>query len=182
MKKIILLLLLSVQAWTVHSQDVALSTNFIDYASLGTLNLEASVGLAQHWSINAGVKYNPFNYETSDESVRLKQRQINAGARYWPWHVFSGWWMSALVGYQEYNEGGLISEQTSEGDRFGAGIGVGYTYMLNSHLNFDFGLGLWAGYDIYTTYSCGTCGKVLGEGGKFFLLPSNILLALTYLF
>lgn len=166
----------------MRAQDISISTNFIDYASLGTLNLEASVGLAQHWSVNAGVKYNPFSYNTSEESVRLKQRQINAGARYWPWHVYSGWWLSGLIAYQEYNEGGLVSAQTSEGDRFGAGLGVGYTYMLNAHFNLDLGLGVWAGYDIYTTYSCASCGRVLGEGGQFFILPSNILLALTYLF
>lgn len=182
MKKIIFVTLLFAASLSMRAQDIAVSTNFIDYASLGTINLEASYGLAQHWSINAGVKYNPFSYNSSKESIRLKQRQIYAGTRYWPWHIFSGWWMSGLVGYQEYNEGGLVSAQTSEGDRFGAGVGVGYTYMLSSHLNIDFGLGIWAGYDEYITYSCASCGRVLGEGGKFFFRPSNIMIALAYIF
>lgn len=183
MKKIILCLsLITICGHIVHAQELALSTNFVDYASLGTINLEASLGLAQHWSINAGVKYNPFTYETSSESFRLKQRSLNAGARFWPWHVFSGWWFSGLVGYQEYNEGGLFIKNIQEGDRFGAGLGVGYTHMLNAHLNLDIGAGFWSGYDIYTRYSCAYCGKVLDQGGKFFLLPSNILLALTYIF
>lgn len=183
MKKIFLCLSFIIACGSIaRSQELALSTNFVDYASLGTLNLEASLGLSQHWSINAGVKYNPFSYETGDETFRLKQRQINAGGRYWPWHVYSGWWFSGLIGYQEYNEGGLLSEITSEGDRFGAGLGLGYTYMLNAHLNLDIGAGFWGGYDIYTSYSCAYCGKILDQGGKFFLLPSNILLALTYIF
>ncbi|MBQ5581863.1 MAG: DUF3575 domain-containing protein, partial [Bacteroidales bacterium] len=78
--------------------------------------------------------------------------------------------------------GGLFIKNIQEGDRFGAGLGVGYTHMLNAHLNLDIGAGFWSGYDIYTRYSCAYCGKVLDQGGKFFLLPSNILLALTYIF
>ena len=81
-----------------------------------------------------------------------------------------------------YNSGGLSSPETSEGDRFGAGLGGGYTYMLGPHLNLDFGIGFWSGYESYTTYDCQTCGRKIASGQKFFFLPSELVLALTYIF
>lgn len=164
------------------AQNFALSTNVLGYADFGTLNMEASYGVARHWSLNAGLRYNPFTFGSGEQEVRRRQRSFSTGARYWPWHIYSGWWLSAEVRYQEYNSGGLVSPETSEGDRFGAGIGGGYTYMLAPHLNLDFGIGLWSGYDVYTTYDCPTCGRVTDSGGKFFILPADLIVALTYVF
>jgi len=165
-----------------RAQEFALSTNMLDYANLGTLNLKASYGFARHWSIDAGMKYNPFSFNTGEGEARNRQLSYSAGAKYWPWHIYSGWWVSGGVRYQEYNSGGISSVQTSEGDRFGGSLGGGYTYMLSPHFNIDFGLGLWAGYDIFTTYACQSCGKVVSEGGKYFVRPSDVTLALTYIF
>lgn len=163
-----------------NAQEVALSTNLLDLANFGTLNLEASYGVSQHWSLNAGLKYNPFKY--ANGYARNMQRAISVGTRYWPWHIFSGWWVSAAVRYQEYNQGGIFSPTTSEGDRFGGVLGGGYTYMISPHFNLDFGLAAWTGYELFKTYSCPTCGKVTDKGGRIFLLPSDIILSVTYIF
>ena len=166
----------------LHAQNFSLSTNMLDYADFATLNLEASYGVARHWTINAQVKYNPFSFGRDEDEIRRRQRSASAGARYWPWHVFSGWWLSADLKYQEYNVGGLVSVETSEGDRFGVSIGGGYTYMISPHLNLDFGVGVWSGYDSYKVYSCQTCGRIIDRGNKFFVLQSEIILALSYIF
>jgi len=164
------------------AQEFALSTNMLDYANFGTVNLQASYGFDRHWSLNAGMKYNPFSFNEGESESRNKQLSYSVGARFWPWHIYSGWWLSGGVRYQEYNSGGITSVQTSEGDRFGGSLGGGYTYMLNTHLNLDFGVGIWGGYDIFTTYACQTCGKVISDGRKYFVRPSDIMLALTYIF
>ena len=39
-----------------RAQELAVSTNVVDYANLGTLNLEASYGFDRHWTVNAGLK------------------------------------------------------------------------------------------------------------------------------
>lgn len=163
-------------------QDFALSTNMLDYANFGTINLQASYGVARHWSVNAAVKYNPFTYNEGADAVQNKQLSYAAGARYWPWHIYSGWWVAGAVRYQEYNAGGLLSRETSEGDRFGGGLSAGYTHMLGPHFNLDFGLGFWTGYDVYTTYACQSCGRIVEDGGKYFIKPADITLALTYIF
>lgn len=182
----IIILALAVLPHCAGAQEFAVPTNLADYADLGTLNLEASYGIARHWSLVAGAKYNPFTYNPdSDRTVQKRQRSVSAGARYWPWHIFSGWWLSGAVRYQEYNEGGLspaAARMTSEGDRFGGSLAVGYTYMLSPKFNIDIGAGVWSGYDIYKTYSCPTCGRKIDEGRRFFILPSDIMLALSYIF
>jgi len=164
------------------AQKAALSTNLLGYADLATLNLEGSLGVSQHWSLNAAWRYNPFRFHRNGAPANNRQQAWFAGARYWPWHIYSGWWIAAKAGYQEYNRGGWRSPETQEGDRFGGGVSGGYTYMLHPHLNLEFGLGLWGGYDIYTVYSCPECGLETGSGRRAFLLPNEILLALSYVF
>lgn len=165
-------------------QTVALSTDLVEYLNFATLNIEASYPVSRHWSVNAGVKYNPFTFDLGKgkENARNRQQCYAVGARFWPWHVFSGWWMAGKVQYQEYNHGGIISARTSEGDRFGAGLSGGYSYMLGKNLNVEFGLGIWGGLDRYAVYSCPVCGLTESAGQKFFVLPSEILIALSYVF
>ena len=166
------------------AQNTAVSTNVADYAMLGTMNVSISHSAARHWSLEAGAKYNPFSFNDGDVEKQMQNRQIllATGLRYWPWHVFSGWWLSAKAQFQEYSQGGILSRKTTEGDRFGGALGAGYTYMLRKHLNLDFGLGMWAGYDAFTTYDCPLCGVEIEAGRRFFVLPSEVVMALTYVF
>lgn len=166
----------------LSAQELSLSTNLADYAALGTMNMEATYGFARHWSVNAGVKYNPFSFGEGEKAVQLRQRAVSAGARFWPWHIYSGWWMGAKLQYQEFNEGGLVSPETSEGDRYGTGLAAGYSRMLGKHFNLDLGLGLWAGYSVYTTYACQVCGRKVDSGSRFFVLPNDVILGINYIF
>lgn len=179
MRKIFVLIFATLSVCLAGAQNFAVSTNALDYANLGTLNLDASYAPGTHWSVGAGIKYNPYTY---------RQRSFSLNARYWPWHKFSGWWVAGSMRYQEYNTGGFksgrksLKEQTDEGDRIGGGLSGGYSYMLGKHFNMDFGLGLWAGYDVFRTYSCPHCGSITKTGKKFFVLPSDFTLGVSYLF
>ncbi len=166
----------------VQAQNFSLSTNVLDYVEFGTMNIEASYGVARRWTLTAGLKYNPFTWGEGSREMTDRQRTVEAGARFWPWHIYSGWWMSGKLKYQEYNRGGLFSPAATEGDRYGGSLSAGYTYMLNSHLNLDIGLGLWSGLDKYVVYECVRCGRTVDGGKKFFVLPSDILLTISYIF
>ena len=100
-----------------NAQSFRLSTNLADCANLGTLNLEAAYGMSRHWSLSASVKYNPFEYGDEDAALQSKQRSVSVGARYWPWHVYSGWWASGDLRYQEYRTVAPSSPLTTQGDR-----------------------------------------------------------------
>ncbi len=167
-----------------YGQKFSVSTNLLGYAALGTLNLDASYAVSRHWSISAGALYNPFTFHKGNpqKQFQLKQQSYYVGARLWLWHVWSGWWFASKMRYQEYNTGGIISRQTTEGDRMGLGLYSGYTYMVSRHFNVEFGLGLWGGADCYTKYSCPTCGFTMDKGVKGFLLPDDIMISLAYVF
>ena len=169
-------------AFSVRAQSLSVSTNLAAYARLGTLNVEGGYAFSRHWSCHAGLNYNPFSFRRDGHVFRSRERSVRAGMRAWPWHRYSGWWMGAGLRWQEYNRGGFRSPETTEGDRLGAGLSVGYAHMLNAHFNLELGLGVWAGQDRYRRYACPECGVTEASGSKLFLLPDEWLLALTYIF
>lgn len=182
LRKILFALACMCSGMIVKGQNFGLSTNLLGYADFGTLNIEASYALARHWSVSAGAGYNPFSYNVKGRTVRNRQRSVSAGTRYWPWHAFSGWWLSCAFRYEEYSTAGIISPRSLQGDRLGASIGGGYSYMVFPWMNVEVGAGVWGGHDAFSEYSCADCGRLVGEGRRFFLLPADIVLALTFIF
>lgn len=182
MDKLMVLVLAMALCLPAAAQEASVATNLADYLNFGTLNMEASYGFARHWSADAVVKYNPFTFGSDQGEMQNRQRSVSAGVRYWPWHIFSGWWIAGNLRCQEYNIGGITSDRTAEGDRIGSGIQGGYSYMITQHLNLNIGAGAWAGKDIYTVYACPRCGRIVEQGSKFFFLPSDIILSLAYIF
>ena len=183
MKRIlsILLLILSVQM-AGRAQSASVSTNVVGYADFLTINAEASYGVARHWSIDAGFMYNPWTFKSEWGGARNERRTVYAGTRYWPWNVYSGWWIGAKAQWEEYSRGGISSPQTEEGDAYGVGASAGYSLMLHRNLNLDFGLGLWGGYKKYTVYRCPSCGKIDESGAKAFIMPSDVSVSLMFTF
>jgi len=168
---------------SARAQQWGLSTNVVDLLNMGTLNAELSYGCGRHWSVVADVKYNPFQYASGTENqVQHRQQLYALGARWWPWHIQSGWWFAGKAQYQEYNMGGLVSAKTEEGDAYGGGLTAGYTHMLSPHLNLEFGLGFWNGYKKYVVYACPHCGAKLESGEKYFFAPNDVMLSLAFVF
>ena len=168
----------------LYAQKASISTNVLGYASLGTMNIDASYAFDRHWSVVAGVRYNPFTFREGDpeEQFQYRQQSYSVGVRLWPWHIWSGWWFSSKLRYQEYNSGGMISLETQEGDRLGMGLYSGYTHMVSRHFNVEFGLGLWGGVDVYRKYSCPVCGWTVDQGRKIFFLPDDVSISVVYVF
>lgn len=175
---------MSLFSMPLRAQQFSLSSNLLDYACLGTLNMDASCSLSRHWTLTAGVRYNPFTFNADDPEGQFQYRQqsFSLGVRLWPWHTMSGWWLAGKLRYQEYNYGGLFAWGTEEGDRYGCSVSAGYTYMLSRHLNLEFGLGVWTGLSSYRKYSCAVCGTTVGSGRKLFLLPDDLMISVVYVF
>lgn len=166
------------------AQKWSVGTNLVDYVNVGTLNIEAGVGVGQHLSLTAQARYNPwmFRYGTADQFQNKKQSYA-VGLRWWPWHVFSGWWFSAEGQYQEYNRGGFVFGSTAEeGDAGGLVLSGGYTLMLHKFLNVEFGAGIWGGRKWYTEYACTRCGRIMDSGSSWFFLPDELKVSLVFIF
>lgn len=167
----------SAQTWSV-------GTNAGDWLALGTINAEAGVSVARHLTVTAGARLNPWTFRGNDpqNQVQYRQQTYNAGLRYWPWYVYSGWWLGAGGQYQEYNRGGITGRTAEEGDAWGATLSGGYTMMLHRNLNVEFGASLFGGYALYTTYACPQCGKVTDAGTKWFVIPNSLIASLIWVF
>lgn len=165
--------------------QVALSTDLVDWANLGTVNLEAGVSLHQHFSVHAGAKYNPWNFKTHNLGLALynKQTTAYAGFRYWPWYVLSGWWVGAQAQYTDFEETGVWRHALDTGKALGGGVSFGYTLMLHENLNLEFGAGVWAGRRFeHTLYCCPDCMKVRESGPGNFVALNDISISLMYVF
>lgn len=175
--------LLCISYVEASGQRWSIGTNIVDYANLATLNVESSVAIAQHYSFNAGVRFNPWTFRHGSEEKQFENRKrcCYAGVRYWPWHIYSGWWTALQLQYQEYNRGGWLIQQTEEGDAYGVCLSLGYTLMVHKSLNIEFGAGVWAGSTQYADYSCPYCGDILDRGSKFFFWPNNVMVSLVYI-
>lgn len=166
-----------------EAQRFTAATNFLDYACLGTMNLECAYSVSRCWNLTFDLRYNPFTFRKGlPDQFQLRQRSCGLGVRFWPWHTWSGWWFAGKARYQEYNFGGIRSSQTEEGDRAGLGLYAGYTYMLSPDFNLEFGLGVWGGHDRFSRYACQNCGLTEVSGQRWFILPDDIKIALVYVF
>lgn len=181
--KLMTLLVALCVSGNLFAQRFQVSTNAASWASLGTMNAQLEYGFDRHWSVALSGKYNPFTFNKGEvNQMQLRQRSLSLHARWWPWNIYSGWWVGPDMRLQEYNAGGLSGPQTEEGWKVGAGAAAGYSYMLTRHLNLDFGLRFWAGYKKYTVYECPSCGHTLKSGGKAFFLPDDLILSVSYVF
>ena len=102
--KLLLMILTLLLCGRVDAQELSISTNFLDYVDLGTMNVDAAWGFARHWSAHLGLRYNPFTFpgrEGVADQMQARQRTVSFGGRYWPWHIHSGWWVSGKAQYQE---------------------------------------------------------------------------------
>ena len=165
------------------AQRWSIGTNLVDYVNLGTLNVESSVAISRHYSFSAGIRFNPwtFHYGIEDRQFENRKRCCYAGVRYWPWHIYSGWWTGLQLQYQEYNRGGLPVLPAEEGDAYGLCLSLGYTLMVHKSFNIEFGVGAWSGAAAYTAYSCPYCGEIIDQGTKFFIWPNNVMVSLVYI-
>ena len=114
----------------LSAQEFSLSTNLLDWANLGTANLQAGLSFSRHLSLHAGARYNKWDFGSAEKGTAFQNRARTAslGMRYWPWNVYSSWWFGAKAQAEEYNRGGLFKrQQTEEGVAAGLGMGAPYT-------------------------------------------------------
>ena len=185
----------SLRQGTVHTASGeysrwGFSLNFADILFCGTLNAGAQFSVARRVSLDANVRYNNWTYndDTPADRFRYAQRTVAAGIRFWPWYVYSGWWIGTKAQYQEYSRGGLFNmKYKEEGDAFGLALSGGYAVQINPWLDIDFGLGFWGGVKNSTTWfledeSCPKCGRQIDKGTRLFLLPNEVFVSLLFVF
>ena len=183
MKKILLLSAMLIVSSVAYCQRLAIGTDAALWLDFGTMNLEASAAVSRRVSVHVGAALNPWTYNAGNAQQQLQMRQNTywAQVRWWPWHIYSGWWSGADAGYSVYNGGGILSRETEEGEAVGIGLWGGYAVMLSDRWNLDLGIGIRGGWKWYTTYTCPLCGVKVSEGDKGFFVP-DARIAFQYIF
>lgn len=180
---LIIILLNLISTVPLFAQKMTIATNTLGYANFVTINAELGVAVDRNWSLYVAGKYNPFTYNKGeDNQLQNKQMTLSTGARFWPFYVFSGFFYEAKMQYSKYNQGGIISRETKEGDALGLGFSFGYSLLITTYLNIEFGLGLWTGGTKYITYACPRCGRIVDSGRKYFVSPNDAMINIVFTF
>lgn len=167
------------------TQKWAVSTSLLDIANFGTINFQGERSLSRNWTVVAGFRYNPWEWkDREDKNMHNKARTLNVGFCVWPWRNYSGWWISIKGQIEEYNVGNVLGfKKDYEGLAYGGTLSFGYALMIGRHWNLTLGLGAWVGWTDYTLYNHPTYGRILDQGGKVFVAPTNeTKLGLMYIF
>lgn len=167
----------------------SISTNLFDWADLGTINLDAGFALSRHFSLQAGVKYNPWSITPSKGEYSLIQNQQLSGSlgmRYWPWYVFSGWWICAKAQYCDFSETGIWRPALDTGKAVGGGLSTGYTILMTKHFNIELGAGFWGGKLLeHNLYHCPDPVHTdfpRESGPKSFIAINDVTISLQWVF
>ena len=185
-KGILIAFLLVCLPMVANAQRWTVSTNALSWASLGTINAEGSYSLSQNFSVNLGGSINPWE-ASSPTGVALLNKHYGGylGIKYWPWHVYSEWWINAKVQYRNFEHLGILTQQLVTGDAVGGGLSAGYSFMLSNRFNLDVGAGFWGGKLLnYKKYQ-GTQQmetEIEEQGSRTFFFLDNMILSIIYIF
>ena len=161
----------------------SLFTNVADWSHFGTMNASFLYSVSRRSTVGATLRYNPFRFGRGGGARMYKMRAAEVNYRFWPWHVYSGWWMLADAQAREYNRANIWGmDYDEQGWAVGAGLGFGYTYMLSDRWNVEGGVSVWGGYKDYKRYECADCGRLVRKGAKPFFEPDRVFVNLVYVF
>lgn len=184
MRKVLVIVILSLVSVYAGAQRLTVSTNLVDWANLGTANAEIGFSVSQHISLVAGGKFNGWDFSTDERAMYNKNLVGYAGLRYWPWYVNSGLWLQFKGQYADYEISGTWRHAVDQGRAVGGGISLGYTFMLSKSINFELGAGGWGGYLLeHNVYECSDCKVLRPESGPgAFVDLDNITAAFVFVF
>lgn len=164
-----------------HAQRISIETNLPTWANLGTMNLGGEIALAQHWSIEGAVKWNPWTFrEGEDNQFQERCLTPHFGVRWWRWHCFSGWYMGAKGIYSLYNTANIITDDCYEGWCAALGLTGGYLYMIDKSWNITFGGGICGGYHDTTFFEAARCGRIKERRKGPFASLCDITVSISY--
>ena len=73
-------LIFAAKPQTVEAQNVAISTNAVDWLNFGTANIGVGVDVSRHFSVEAGARYNPWSFSRKSSGLAVMNRQAKRPA------------------------------------------------------------------------------------------------------
>ena len=182
------LLLVAACPSKVSAQKVALKTNLAHWAMGGSPNASVEARLSPRFSLDLGAAGNLWKFS---EPRELRYWATQPEARFWFCETFNGLFLGLHGHYGQLNVGGwdiplgrlkAFKDSRYEGEFFGAGLSVGYQWILSPRWNLEASLGGGWARTIYREYNCATCGALRGDGIYDYFGLTRATLSLIYFF
>ena len=159
-----------------------LSTNLPTWALLGTLNADVHLALDNHWSIRAGIKYNPFTFYKHDaRQFHLRQATPSVGMRYWFDTAYDGWFVGGKLMGSVYSVANICGSGCFDGKMAAIGIGAGWSKPLSERWSVSLGTAVAVGVHDTTYYAGPVCGRILSSKRGTAVFVPDVLVSINYL-
>lgn len=184
-----------------HAQHVAVKTNLLNDA-LTTPNLGVEFGVGQRNTIQAVYALNPWQYKAgaaAPDRVMAKHWVLQPEFRWWTCSKFNGFFYGVHLMGGEFNAANInipptgaffggsnlysaVKNNRVEGAFIGAGVTVGYQWILSKHWNLEAEVG--AGYNHVWNreYPCSVCSPEKVNGQTNYAGLTKLGLSILYLF
>lgn len=160
---------------------IAALKNNVLYDAAATMNLHAEFRIDDHWTLQAGVGFNPFPLK-DEVFPKWRHVYVDIAPRYWFCQSFTRDFVSANIGYAHYNvAGGVypigwmykdVRSYRFQGDAFMFGASYGWSFPITPFFSIELEGGVDAGVTWYDKFTCVHCGKQLAEREKkWFAVP-----------
>lgn len=120
-----------------NAQKIAVKTNLLEWAALGTINAGAEYAFTEHWTLEADIVWNPWTYSRQRSAECWG---VQAEGRYWLCQSFFGHYFGLHAQYGNYDCG--MWKYRYDGWLAGAGISYGYALPIAKRWRIDFNLGV----------------------------------------
>ena len=163
-------------AQTAKSQDVALKTNTLMWATT-TPNLGLEVALSPRYTLELSGSYNPWTFK---DNKKLRFWLVQPEMKYWFCEKFEGHFVGVHAhGAQFYS---TLAHRRRDGYLAGAGFSYGYDWMLAPRINLEAEIGLGYAHLWYKESDCIPCIKNYERKTKDYFGPTKAAFSLVYFF
>ena len=160
---------------SLRRHSPSLGTNLLYWGS-ATPNVHFWIPVGDNFTVGmvGGLKpwprWAPWDFDQTIDS-KWRHFAVVPGVRWWPKANYSGPWLGADLLWTHYNVGGVrfpfdmypqTKEHRLQGDFFGIGINLGWSWWLTKHLRLEAEAGLALGYGNADVYECAWCGALVG--------------------
>ena len=167
------------------SQDLSIRNNLV-WDAAGALNVGVEYPVSRRISVGANVGFKSWprflfwDTEYVQNTKHWKHLLVAPEFRYYLDQVYDGWFGGVDLIYTHYNVGNVkfpfglypdVVDHRVQGDFFGGGLFVGYSWWIGSHWRIEAEAGLGVGLAAYDKFECAHCGTRLGEESKLALVP-----------
>lgn len=174
-------------ALNAYSQNVALKTNLLGWATLSP-NAGVEWAFGQKSTLNVSGVFNPFRF---GNYKHWKHWMVQPEYRYWFCEKFNGHFLGFHLLGGEYNIAKVklpfgiypnLADTRYQGWAAGAGVTYGYQWLLSKYWAIEATIGVGYVYTGYDRYPCASCGTRIESGERHYFGPTKAAVSMIYLF